>query len=60
MKQKFRLYRRGKSGRYYIHDEATGRQESLHTTDRAKATRLFHAKNEASEQPAINLQIARA
>jgi hypothetical protein len=60
MKRRFRLYRRGKSGRYYIHDDATGRQESLHTNDRAKATRLFHAKNEASEQPAINLQIARA
>jgi hypothetical protein len=23
MKQKFRLYRRGNSGRYYIHDDAT-------------------------------------
>jgi hypothetical protein len=30
MKQKFRLYRRGNSGRYYIHDDATGKQESLH------------------------------
>ena len=60
MKRRFRLYRRGKGGRYYIHDDATGRQESLHTNDHAKATRLFHAKSEASEQPAINLQIARA
>jgi hypothetical protein len=30
MKQKFRLYPRGNSGRYYIHDDATGKQESLH------------------------------
>jgi hypothetical protein len=60
MKQRFRLYRRGNSGRFYIHDDATGKQESMHTTDRATATRLFHVKNEASEQPTINLQIARA
>jgi integrase len=50
MKQKFRLYRRGNSGRYYIHDDATGKQESLHTNDRAAALRLLHAKNEAVPQ----------
>jgi hypothetical protein len=60
MKQRFRLYRRKKGGRYYIHNELTGKQESLHTNDRAKARRLLHAKNEAGELPAINLQIARA
>lgn len=60
MRQRFRLYRRGKSGRYYIHDDATGKQESLHTSDRATAIRLFHAKTEATLQPSINLQIARA
>ena len=60
MKRRFRLYCRKKSGRYYIHDDQTGKQESLHTSDRATATRLLHAKNEASQQPAINLQIARA
>ncbi len=58
MKQKFRLYRRGNSGRYYIHDDATGKQESLHTNDRPTALRLLHAKNEAVLQPAMNLQIA--
>ena len=47
MRQRFRLYRRGDSGRYYIHDDLTGKQESLHTSDRATATRLLHAKNEA-------------
>jgi len=60
MRQRFRLYRRGNSGRYYIHDGLSGKQESLHTADRATAVRLLHARNEASEQPAINLQIARA
>ena len=60
MRQQFRLYRRKKGGRYYLHNDLTGKQESLHTSDRAKATRLLHAKNEAGQQPAINLQIARA
>jgi hypothetical protein len=31
MKQRFWLYRRKKGGRYYIHNELTGKQESLHT-----------------------------
>ena len=60
MKQRFRLYRRKKGGRYYLHNELTGKQESLHTNDRATATRLLHAKNEATKQAAINLQIAKA
>jgi integrase len=60
MRQRFRLYRRKKGGRYYIHDGATGKQDSVGTTDRAKALRLLHARNEAQEMPAINLQIAKA
>jgi integrase len=60
MRQRFRLYRRKKGGRYYIHDEATGKQDSLHTTDRTTALRLVHSRNEAEQQPAVNLQIARA
>jgi hypothetical protein len=53
------LYRRN-GGRFYVHDSVTGKQESLGTSDRVTATRLLHSKNEASNQPAINLQIARA
>jgi hypothetical protein len=60
MKQRFRLYRRSRGGRFYLHDSLSGKQESLGTTDRAEAQRLCHAKNEAQHQPAINLQIARA
>jgi integrase len=60
MRQRYRLYLREKTGRYYIHDDATGKQESLRTTDKATAERLFHSRNEAEKQPAINLQIARA
>ncbi|MGA9778217.1 MAG: hypothetical protein WBS33_08090, partial [Verrucomicrobiia bacterium] len=60
MKQRFRLYKRKKGGRYYVHDDVTGKQDSLHTTDRATAIRLFHSRQEAEQQPAVNLQIARA
>jgi len=60
MKKRYRLYRRNQGGRYYIHDDVTGKQDSLHTTDRAVALRLFHSRNEAEQQPAVNLQIARA
>jgi len=40
MRQQYRLYRRKNGGRYYIHDDVTGKQDSLHTTDRATALRL--------------------
>jgi integrase len=60
MKQRFRLYRRSNGGRFYAHDRLTGKQESLGTTDRTEAERLLHAKNEATQQPLLNVQIARA
>jgi hypothetical protein len=60
MRQRYRLYKRKNGGRYYIHDEVTGKQDSLHTSDRATAVRLFHSRQEAEQQPAVNLQIARA
>jgi integrase len=60
MRQRYRLYRRKNGGRYYIHDDVTGKQESLGTSDRATAVRLFHSKSEAVQLPAVNLQIARA
>jgi hypothetical protein len=47
MRQRFRLYKRKKGGRYYLHDDATGKQESLGTSDRATAVRLFHSRQEA-------------
>lgn len=59
MKAKYRLYQRD-NGIFYAHNNETNKQESLKTKDRATAERLFHAKNEAHEQPAVNLQIARA
>ena len=59
MTQKFRLYRRGCNGRFYIEDNTTGKQESLGTSDKTEARRLLMAKNEADQQPAFNAQLAR-
>jgi hypothetical protein len=58
VKKKYRMFLRGTV--YWIQDNETGKQETLHTKDRAEAERLFQAKNEAHRQPIINLQIARA
>ncbi|HEY0548758.1 MAG TPA: hypothetical protein VGF13_04095, partial [Verrucomicrobiae bacterium] len=58
MMQKFRMYQRG-NGRFYIEDNATGKQESLGTSDKTEALRLLMAKNEADVQPAFNAQMAR-
>jgi integrase len=43
-----------------VENDITRKQESLRTRDRAVAKRILHARNEAHQQPAINLQIARA
>jgi integrase len=59
MKRQYRLFQR-RNGIYFIQNNTTGRQESLKTRDKNAARRIFNAKNEAHEQPAINLQIARA
>lgn len=58
MKTRFRLFHRA-SGVFYIEDTVTLRQESLKTKDKNVAQRLFQAKNEAHQQPALNLQLAR-
>jgi integrase len=51
------LYRR--RGVYYVHDHLTGKQQSLRTRQRKDALLLFAAKNEAHQQPVLNLQLAR-
>ena len=58
MKQRFRLYRRQR-GIYYIHDDETGKQQSLQTRDRAEAWQLFSAKTQAHRQAHLNLRLAR-
>jgi integrase len=59
MKERYRVFRR-ESGIFYSFDTVTKQRQSLETTDRATARRLIHVKNEACQQPAINLQIAKA
>jgi len=59
MKLRYRLFRRH-NGIYFLEDRITGKQQSLRTRDGHAAKRIFNARNESHEQPAINLQIARA
>ena len=58
MKTRFILFRRG--GVYYCEDSTTGRQSSLRTRIESEAISILNARNEASRQPGLNLQIARA
>ena len=54
----YRIYRR-KNRVFYLQDNRTGKQTSLNTKDKREAQRILHAKNEATAQPTLNLQIAR-
>jgi hypothetical protein len=58
MKDRYRLFLRRKSV-YYAFDNTTKTFESLKTKDKAEATRLVLALNEAGKQPAMNLSLAR-
>src|SRR5262249_32015715 len=58
MKSKFSLIHR--SGIYYWQDRKTGQQGSLRTRDKSEAIRLLNAKNEATQNAGLSLQIARA
>ena len=59
MKLRYRLFQRS-SGIFFIEDRISKKQESLKTRDKTAALRIFNARNESHQQPAINLQIARA
>ena len=43
---------------FYAEETATGKQISLRTKDEEEALTLLNTKNEATRQPAMNLQIA--
>jgi integrase len=58
MKTRYRLFLRRKSV-YYAFDDTTKTFSSLKTKDKAEATRLLVAMNEAGKQPAMNLSLAR-
>ena len=58
MKLKYRMYRPCRV--FYVEDNETGQQESLHTKDRTTAMRLLNARNEAWILAGSNLLVARA
>ena len=58
MKDRYRLFLRRKSV-YYAFDNTTKTFQSLKTKDKAEAKRLLMALNEAGQQPAMNLGLAR-
>jgi integrase len=60
MKRRFILYRRKRGGMFYVEDTETRKQESTGTRNRAEATALLNARNEAVRQPQLNRQIAKA
>ena len=60
MKNRFRLIcYHNLGGGYYIHDRKNDQRKSLETKDKARATELLVAYNEAARDPAFNLQKAR-
>lgn len=59
MKERYRAFRR-ENGVFYSIDTRTQQRHSLETSDPSIARRILNAKNEACQQPAINLQIAKA
>ena len=59
MKNRYRLFQRS-NGIFFLENCETRKQESLKTRDKAAANRIWHTRSEAYQQPAINLQIARA
>jgi hypothetical protein len=58
MNARFRIFKRA-SGVFYLEDTVTLHQESLKTKDKSVAQTIVSAKNQAHEQPALNLQMAR-
>jgi integrase len=57
MKAKYRLFVR--SGLFYSFDRASGKRESLKTSNRQQAIRLLQAKNESFQQPSLNRELAK-
>src|SRR6266404_4436037 len=61
MNTRYRLTFRGiRGGMYYCLDKSTGKRTSLHTTNEDEDRQVVEAKNTATRQPVLNLQIAKA
>lgn len=54
------MYRRKRSGIYYIENTRTRLQQSLGTNEKSQAQRLLDAKNQEQQTPALNLQLGKA
>ena len=59
MLNRYYLYQRRSTGIYFIQDRLAKKHESLRTRDTAVAQRLFNAKNQAAEQPMLNVSLAK-
>ncbi len=59
MKSAFRLFKRNRSGVYYIQNNSTGEQRSLGTKDREAAKLLWECENNARKAPALNLELGK-
>jgi len=61
MNTRYRLTYRGiRGGTFYCVDKKIGKRASLHTTNEEEAKQIVEAKNAATRQPILNLQIAKA
>jgi hypothetical protein len=58
MRNRYRMYQRN-GGMFYAKDRKTGQAISLATADEREATRLLAAKNQATEQPCLNVAMAK-
>lgn len=58
MRDRYRIYQRN-GGIFYAKDRKTGQSLSLATSDRGRAMRLLAAKNQAAEQPTLNVAMAK-
>jgi hypothetical protein len=57
MQNRFTTFRRGTM--FYCEDRTTGQQKSLQTKDETEATKIVQAKNDAVNQPLMNLVMAK-
>ena len=57
MQNRFTMFRRGTM--FYCEDRTTGQQKSLQTKDETEASKIVQAKNDAINQPLMNLVMAK-
>jgi len=57
MQNRFTMFRRGTT--FYCEDRTTGQQKSLQTKNETEARKIIQAKNDAVNQPLMNLVLAK-